>query len=200
MAVTFFYGSGSSSSSGVFPALEHVGARSRRVVAPLFLIAGCTTCRAAPPLYPEGSSPPPPASAQAPAAAAQAPAPANEPSEQAAFRERFASAKVLATQLGEASYYSDALAGRSTASGEPYDPKRFTAAHRKLPFGTVLRVVRVDDGRSVYVKVNDRGPFGKRDRIIDLSRSAAEALGMIRAGVTQIRLEVVESSDASRLR
>ena len=87
-----------------------------------------------------------------------------------------------------------------TASGEPYDPTRFTAAHRKLPFGSVLRVVRVDDGRSVYVKVNDRGPFGKRSRIIDLSRSAAEALGMMRAGVTQIRLEVVESSDASRQR
>lgn len=102
--------------------------------------------------------------------------------------------------MGEASYYSDSLAGRSTASGEPYDPTRFTAAHRKLPFGTVLRVVRVDDGRSVYVKVNDRGPFGKRNRILDLSRSAAETLGMMRAGVTQIRLEVVESSDASRLR
>ncbi len=170
--------------------------RTARVLSGFSLIAACTACRPAPPLYPAGSSPPPASSPPS----SNAPAPAGEPSEQVAFRERFGSAGALATQMGEASYYSDSLAGRSTASGEPYDPTRFTAAHRKLPFGSVLRVVRVDDGRSVYVKVNDRGPFGKRSRIIDLSRSAAEALGMMRAGVTQIRLEVVESSDASRLR
>jgi rare lipoprotein A len=168
-----------------------------RLLSAFFFVAACSACRPAPPLYPAGSSPPPPVSNEP---SSQPPAAANEPSEQTAFRQRFGSAGALSTQMGEASYYSDSLAGRSTASGEPYDPTRFTAAHRKLPFGTVLRVVRVDDGRSVYVKVNDRGPFGKRNRILDLSRSAAETLGMMRAGVTQIRLEVVESSDASRLR
>ena len=61
-------------------------------------------------------------------------------------------------------------------------------------------MVRVDDGRSVYVRINDRGPFGKRSRVLDLSRSAAEALEMMRRGVLEVRLEVVESSDASRLR
>jgi rare lipoprotein A len=171
--------------------------RIGRVFSPFFLIAACSACRPAPPLYPAGSSPPAPGANEP---SSPAPAPPDEPSEQLAFRERFGRAVALATQMGEASYYSDSLAGRSTASGEPYDPTKFTAAHRKLPFGSVLRVVRVDDGRSVYVKVNDRGPFGKRNRIVDLSRSAAEALGMMRAGVTQIRLEVVESSDASRLR
>jgi rare lipoprotein A len=167
-----------------------------RFLAPFFFVAACSACRPAPPLYPAGSSSPPPVSSEP----SSPPAAGNEPSEQSAFRQRFGSAGALATQMGEASYYSDSLAGRSTASGEPYDPTRFTAAHRKLPFGTILRVVRVDDGRTVYVKVNDRGPFGKRARILDLSRSAAETLGMMRAGVTQIRLEVVESSDASRLR
>ncbi len=114
--------------------------------------------------------------------------------EQLELRKRYESTGALASERGEASYYSDALAGRSTASGEPYDPLRYTAAHRKLPFGTVLRVVRSDDGRSVYVRVNDRGPFGKRRRIVDLSRRAAEELGMLGQGVANVRLEIVEKT------
>lgn len=98
---------------------------------------------------------------------------------------------VLERQVGEASYYSDALAGRSTASGEPYDPRAFTAAHRTLPFGTVLRVVRQDGGQTTYVRVNDRGPFGSRRRIVDLSRAAAEQLDLIEAGVCPVVLEVL---------
>ncbi|NMC69457.1 MAG: septal ring lytic transglycosylase RlpA family protein, partial [Myxococcales bacterium] len=90
------------------------------------------------------------------------------------------------------SYYSDTLAGNPTASGEPYDPAALTAAHRTLPFGTRVRVTRLDDERSVEVRINDRGPFGRRDRIIDLSRAAAERLGMIRAGVIRVRIEVLE--------
>ncbi len=116
--------------------------------------------------------------------------------EQRTWQERFAGTRPLSSQHGEASYYSDALAGRSTASGEAYDPRRYTAAHRKLPFGTVLRVVRTDDGRSVYVRVNDRGPFGKRRRIVDLSRSAAEQLGLLGRGVADVRLEIVEAAHA----
>lgn len=93
--------------------------------------------------------------------------------------------------LGEAAYYSDALAGRPTASGEPYAPEKFTAAHRTLPLGSVIRVTRVDDGKSVQVRVNDRGPYGKKGRIVDLSRAAAERLGMQKSGIAQVRVEVV---------
>jgi rare lipoprotein A len=100
--------------------------------------------------------------------------------------------RVLETYEGRASYYADSLAGRSTASGEPYDPALFTAASRELPFGTVLRVVRTDTGVSVIVRVNDRGPFGSRERILDLSGAAADALSMRRAGVVRIRAEVLE--------
>lgn len=96
---------------------------------------------------------------------------------------------------GRASYYSDRLAGRSTASGEPYNPRALTAASRDLPFGSLVRVHRVDaDGRvlaTVTVEVNDRGPFRDHSRILDLSRAAAEALDMIRAGVVSIRAEVL---------
>jgi rare lipoprotein A len=97
----------------------------------------------------------------------------------------------LETLTGRASYYSDRLAGRSTASGVPYDPQALTAASRDLPFGTRLRVTRVDTGASVTVTVNDRGPFGDRRRIVDLSRRAAEALDMIRAGVIEVRVEIL---------
>jgi rare lipoprotein A len=106
--------------------------------------------------------------------------------------ERYGKARALAVQQGSGSYYSDAFAGRKTASGAAYEPQGFTAAHRSLPFGTVLRVTRKDGGQSVYVRVTDRGPFGPRGRILDLSRAAAERLGMLRAGVVKIKVEVVE--------
>ncbi len=98
----------------------------------------------------------------------------------------------LETLRGRASYYSDRLAGRRTANGDVYDPTALTAASRDLPFGTIVRVVRVDTGASVVVRVNDRGPFRDHRRILDLSRSAAEALDMIRAGVVDIRAEILE--------
>jgi len=88
---------------------------------------------------------------------------------------------------GKASYYADSLAGRKTGSGEPYDPKAYTAAHRVLPFGTWVEVRR-KDGRSVRVRINDRGPFAGRGRVIDLSRAAAEELGMIREGVVEVEI------------
>lgn len=97
-----------------------------------------------------------------------------------------------ATQAGVASYYADSLAGHSTASGEPYDPTALTAAHRTLPFGTMVEVAR-GDGRTVLVRINDRGPFGKKKRIIDLSRAAAHAIGLDRAGIATVTLRVVST-------
>ncbi len=104
-------------------------------------------------------------------------------------RRRFRVGQVL---RGRASYYSDRLAGRPTASGEPYDPRKLTAASRDLPLGTRVRVTRVDTGDSVVVRVNDRGPFGDRRRILDLSRAAAERLHMIRRGVVRVRARILE--------
>ena len=99
------------------------------------------------------------------------------------------------SKRGRASYYSDKLAGRSTASGEPYDPRALTAAHRKLRFGTVVEVTRTD-GRRVQVRINDRGPFGDSSRIIDLSRAAAESLQMIREGVVDVTVRIVSAPPA----
>ncbi len=101
-----------------------------------------------------------------------------------------AAAEAGPVSSGVASYYADSLAGRPTASGEPYDPTDLTCAHRTLPFGTLVEVKR-DDGRSVIVRVNDRGPFGKKKRLVDLSRRAAEELGMVRAGVVNVTLRVL---------
>ncbi len=113
------------------------------------------------------------------------------PPDDAALPTQFHGAPALATLEGEASYYGDSLFGHKTASGEPYRPSALTAAHRKLPLGTILRVTRADGTRSVYVRINDRGPYGSSRRILDLSRAAAEQLGMIRAGVLEVRAEVV---------
>jgi rare lipoprotein A len=116
----------------------------------------------------------------------EAPAP-----DDAALPTQFRNVPALETLEGEASYYGNSLSGHKTASGERYRPSALTAAHRSLPLGTILRVTRADGTRSVYVRVNDRGPYGSRRRILDLSRAAAEQLGMIRAGVLEVRAEVV---------
>lgn len=95
------------------------------------------------------------------------------------------------TADGKASWYGGRFHGRKTASGERFNKRAMTAAHRTLPFGTKVRVTSVNTGRSVIVRINDRGPFGRRERIIDLSEAAAEELGMKQAGVVRIRLEVI---------
>jgi len=105
--------------------------------------------------------------------------------------DRFGGAPAQRTLRGKASYYHDSLAGNTTANGDIYDPDAFTAASRDLAFGTLVRVVRIDNGAQVLVRINDRGPFRRKERILDLSRAAAEALDMIRAGVVRIRAEVV---------
>lgn len=91
---------------------------------------------------------------------------------------------------GIASWYGREFHGRRTASGEIYDMHALTAAHRTLPFGTLLEVYNLDNGRSVQVRVNDRGPFVK-GRILDLSRAAAEELGMVTAGLARVRIAVL---------
>jgi rare lipoprotein A len=100
--------------------------------------------------------------------------------------------QALTVLHGTASYYADSLAGRATANGEAYDPRYFTAAHRTLPLGTIVRVTRLSSGDWVLVRVNDRGPYADPGRILDLSKAAARRLGMLRAGVVRVRAEVLE--------
>lgn len=92
-----------------------------------------------------------------------------------------------AVQCGKASWY--ALTSR-TASGERMNPAGLSAAHRTLPFGTRVKVENLSNGRSVVVRINDRGPF-IRNRVIDLSRGAAQEIGMIRAGVANVRVTIL---------
>lgn len=91
---------------------------------------------------------------------------------------------------GVASYYGRRFHGRRTANGERFNMRAMTAAHRTLPFGTKVRVTNPRNGRSVVVRVNDRGPF-IRGRSIDLSRAAAEKIGMISRGHARVNMEVV---------
>ena len=93
-------------------------------------------------------------------------------------------------QTGPATYYADRFNGRRTASGERYRASRLTAAHRELAFGSRVRVTNQNNGRSVTVRINDRGPYAGR-RIIDLSGRAARKLRMRRAGVVPVTLEVL---------
>ncbi len=94
------------------------------------------------------------------------------------------------TQYGIATYYSDLFDGRKTSSGEIYDKTELTAAHKSLPYGTIVRVTRLDNKKSIKVRINDRGAFNK-GRIVDLSKSAAQQLGMIDDGKANVKLEVL---------
>lgn len=137
----------------------------------LVLIQGCTTLPA-PPEEPAEAPPPrvtqpradSPAGKKAPAAPATLP------------------------QTGEASWYGAQHHGKKTASGAIFDQAALTAAHPSLPFGTRVKVTHLANGRSVEVEINDRGPF-VGNRIVDLSRAAAEALGMLGSGTATVRLE-----------
>jgi rare lipoprotein A len=130
--------------------------------------AGCATRQPSPP---QAAVPPPPV--------APAPAPVQSP---------------LAEQPeeGMASWYGgdDGFEGKPTASGETFDSSQLTAAHRELPFGTLVDVTNVENGRTVRVRINDRGPFAK-GRILDLSQEAARRLGLIGPGTGTVRLTVV---------
>jgi rare lipoprotein A len=96
------------------------------------------------------------------------------------------------TRVVHASWYGKEFANRPTASGERFDPYKLTCAHRTLPLGTRLRVTNLQNGRSVMVRINDRGPY-VRPRELDLSYGAARALGMVSRGVTRVRIEPAES-------
>ncbi len=101
-------------------------------------------------------------------------------------------------EYGKAGYYADSLHGRKTASGEKYDKFAYTCAHKTLAFGTKVRITRLDNKKSVVVRVNDRGPYVE-GYVTDVSRAAAEEIGLIKVGVTQVKLEVVEAASTARV-
>jgi rare lipoprotein A (peptidoglycan hydrolase) len=93
-------------------------------------------------------------------------------------------------QIGNASWYGKGFHGNKTSSGERYNMYNYTAAHKKLPIGTKVRVVNLKNGKNIVVKINDRGPF-KKGRIIDLSYAAAKSLGIVKNGIEKVRVEVL---------
>ena len=101
-------------------------------------------------------------------------------------------------QTGKASYYHDRFNGRKTSNGEIYDRNDFTAAHRTIPFGTIVMVTNRKTNEAVIVRINDRGPF-KRSRVIDLSYSAAKKIDMVPFGVIPVRLQTLTYLDTFRL-
>jgi rare lipoprotein A len=104
-------------------------------------------------------------------------------------------------QTGLASYYGPGFHGQETASGEIFDQRKMTAAHRTLPLGTVVRVTNLENGRRVVLRVTDRGPYGRNYRkgtIIDVSKGAARRLGFIRDGLVRVRVEVIRRPNDER--
>ena len=95
-------------------------------------------------------------------------------------------------ETGTASYYGARHHGKRTASGEPFNQNGLTAAHRRLPFGTQVKVTNLNNDKSVVVRINDRGPH-TRGRLIDLSRKAAEQLGMIGSGTARVRVQAMSN-------
>ena len=100
--------------------------------------------------------------------------------------------------VGTASYYADKFNGRQTANGEIYDSKKMTAACNSLPLGTWIRVTNLSNSRSVVVKTNDR-MHPRMQRVVDLSRAAAEKLGYIGKGLTRVKVEVLQKKDIKEL-
>ena len=99
--------------------------------------------------------------------------------------------------VGQASWYGKRFHGKLTASGETYNMRAYTAAHKTLPFGTVVRVINTANNKSVEVKINDRGPFF-RGRVIDLSQKAFEQIGSTNQGVVPVRIEILDDSNTFR--
>ncbi len=118
------------------------------------------------------------------------PAPVTQPTGRSPEREVFLEDGRY-TEFGLASYYGNEFQGTSTANGEIYDRNALTAAHRELPFDSQARVTNMESGNQVVVRINDRGPRDE-GRILDVSEQAAQKLGILDAGVTRIRLEVLE--------
>ena len=113
------------------------------------------------------------------------PAPTEEPAKPSEER--------IQTETGLAAYYHGSFHGRRTANGESFDHNALTAAHKTLPFGTLVRVINLTNLRSVVVRVNDRGPLQK-SRVIDLTRRAASVLGFVTRGMTSVKIEILGSN------
>ncbi len=163
------------------PSIEHAACSALPVMPLLVLwllivsiVSGCATARVSTP--PSTPTPPPRAAVPAPSPP-RLPAPGPEDFE----------------QTGVASWYGRQHHGKRTASGEAYDMNALTAAHRTLPLGTRVRVTNLDNGRSVEVRINDRGPFAGR-RVIDLSYAAAQRLGAVGTGRFRVGLNTIAGS------
>lgn len=96
------------------------------------------------------------------------------------------------SNIGLASWYGMKFQGKKTASGRPFDAHEFTAAHKFLPFGTIVKVVNLRNGKEVLVNIIDRGPFSKK-RIIDLSHAAAKSIGLLKKGIARVKIEVIST-------
>jgi len=166
----------------------------------LSCLAACTTAPQQPTTAPSAEAPSATATTPTqPRPAAATPgnppddAPPDEPANSAPRPALLAGESARELERGGASWYGPGFHGRRTASGERYNMNAFTAAHRTLPFGTWVRVHSLVNGREVDVRITDRGPFIRR-RVIDVSRSAAEALGMLGLGFKEVVLLVPEST------
>lgn len=135
-----------------------------------------------------------PAAVQAQATLADATSPRQQTGPQPSTLAAAAARPAIVNQSGLASWYGPGFAGRLTANGEIFDPSQLTAAHKELPFNTLVRVHNLENGRTVVVRINDRGPF-KPGRVIDLSRAGAESIGMIGSGVARVQLELLTLPD-----
>ena len=163
------------------------GGGTALTVAPSFLASGAPTAPASVAEAPLEVATPPPATLLPPVA------PVSD------VRETSAPTAGVGTPIagGRASYYGRELAGNPTASGERFDPTELTAAHRTLPLGTRVRVTHARTGESVVVRVNDRGPF-HGDRVIDVSRAAADSIGLTRSGTAEVELERLPKTGGAR--
>ena len=167
------------------------------ILASVLALSACTT----PPASDSSTAPEAPVAVAAPPAPAEVPAPAAAipPDSAPPAGLPDAEAQLLAGEIprefqqGKASWYGPRFNGRRTASGERYNMNELTAAHRTLPFGTLVRVRSLINGKEVDVRITDRGPFS-RGRVIDLSRAAAEAIGMLGLGVKDVLLLVPQST------
>ena len=162
--------------------------RSRHAVIPVLLavLAGLSAC--ASPQAADG------ARAAAVSAATHSPTAWTPPSDVSFVEIAGARLAVRHEEEGVASWYGDPFHGRQTANGEIFDQHALTAAHPSLPLPSLARVTCLESGESVIVRVNDRGPF-VGDRVIDLSRAAAEAIGMIDSGLAEVRVEALGPAD-----
>jgi rare lipoprotein A len=123
--------------------------------------------------------------------------PSSPPTEEAPLPVKIpAPSEPTTVETGLASWYGRGFHGKRTASGEVFDQKKFTAAHPNLPWGSKVRVTNLANGKSVEVRINDRGQFGK-GRIIDVSRAAARVLGIVESGITSVQVEWLSGFEKS---